>query len=286
MKVLITGASGRLGRATVEHLLSHVDAGDLILTTRTPESLADYAELGACIREADFGRPETLEKAFAGAERMLLISTDALGQREPQHRAAIEAAVTAGVAFIAYTSFPSFGTKDPLSLEHAATEQQLRDSGLRWCILRNFPYADNEIEAMREALEAGELVTSTGAGTTAFVARDDCAAVAAAVVTGDGHEGRTYDVTGPELIDATRRAALFAELGQQPVAIRHVDDATAAQELSAKSGLPPFVALDIVSGVASATRSGVFTVQSDVVEQLTGRQATSLHAVLEHSLHH
>lgn len=284
MKLLITGASGRLGRATVDHLLRRVDAEDLILTTRSPENLADYAERGASVREADFTRPETLERAFAGADRMLLISTDALGRREPQHRAAIDAAVNAGVTFIAYTSFPSLGTGDPLSVEHATTEQQLRDSGLQWCILRNFPYADNEIDAMREALEAGELVTSTEAGTTAFVARDDCAAVAAAVLTGEGHGGRTYDITGPELIDATRRALTFAEVGHQPVTVRHVDDATAAHELSSRSGLPAFVALEIVSGVASATRNGAFAAESDVVERLTGKPATSLRTVLEHSL--
>ncbi|PWB97761.1 NAD(P)H-binding protein [Salinibacterium hongtaonis] len=286
MKLLITGASGKLGRATIDHLLRQVDAADLILATRSPQTLADYAARGARVVEADFTKPEGLAHAFAGADRMLLISTDALGQREPQHRAAIEAAVSAGVKFIAYTSFPSFGTDDPLSLEHAATEQQLRESGLQWCVLKNFPYADNEIDALREALEAGEIATSTEAGETAFVSRDDCAAVAAAVLTGTGHEGHTYDVTGPELIDAARRAQIFTEVGQQPIAVRHVDDATASQELSAKSGLPLFVALDIVSSVATATRSGVFAVQSDSVERLTGNPATPLRAVLEHARHH
>lgn len=288
MKLLITGASGHLGRATADRLLAQVNPGDLILATRSPESLNDYAYRGVSVREADFDRPETLAAAFAGADRMLLISTDALGQREPQHRAAIEAAVAAGVGFIAYTSFPSSGPHDPLSVEHAAAEQQIRQSGLEWCVLRNFPYAENEIDAMREALARGELVTNTGDAPTAFVSRADCAAVAAAVLTGggspEGHAGRVYDVTGPELVTAADRAALFAALGGRPVPLRHVDDQTLAQELSAASGLPLPVALGIVGGIGGTTRAGVFAVLSDAVERLTGTPARTLRSVLEEAV--
>lgn len=281
MKLLITGASGRLGRASADRLLERTDPGDLILTTRDPGSLADYAARGVEVREADFERPETLPAAFAGADRVLLVSTDAIGRREAQHRAAIQAATDAGVTFIAYTSFPSFGPDDLLSAEHAATERQLRDSGLEWCILRNSAYADNEVDALRQAVASGELVSNTADGATSFVARDDCAAVAAAVLAGSGHAGRTYDVTGPEAIDAEGRARIFSEVSGRPIAVRHVDDETAARELSEAAGLPLPVALGMVGAIGRATRDGVFATVTDVVERLTGRPATPLRAVLE-----
>src|SRR5665213_2928966 len=102
MKLLITGASGKLGRLAAAEALARVDPHDLILTTRTPEQLTGFADRGVEVREVDFDRPETLATAFSGAERMLLISTDALGRREAQHRAAIDAAVAAGVKLLAY----------------------------------------------------------------------------------------------------------------------------------------------------------------------------------------
>ena len=281
MKLLITGASGQLGRAVADCLLEKADPEDLILTTRSPERLREYAAQGVDVREADFGRPETLAAAFAGADRMLLISTDAIGQRVLQHRAAVEAAVEAGISFIVYTSFPTSGSRDPLSEEHAATELMIQTSGLEWCVLKNFPYADIEVAAMREALERGELVTNTGSAATAFVARADCAAVAAAVLAGGGHNGRTYDVTGPALIDARERARIFSEVGGEAVAVCHVDDEALALDISRRGGPPLAVALSMVGTVGALTRDGVFAVQSDTVERLTGTPPTRLQAVLQ-----
>lgn len=286
MRLLITGASGQLGRMATEHVLAGTAPEELILATRTPEALAEYAKRGVEVREADFGRPETLEGAFAGASRMLLISTDALGRRESQHRAAIDAAAAAGVAFIAYTSFALSAAEHPsfIDAEHVATEKRIRESGLEWCFLRNFPYAVSEFGPMADALARGELVTNTGAGRTNYVARADCAAVAAAVLAGGGHHGRTCDVTGPNGIDAEERAAVFAAVGGKPVAVRHVDDETLAREISEAGGPPLPIARQMAESIGQATRDGLFAAHSDAVRTLTGREALSLRTVLENAI--
>ncbi|OIJ65003.1 NAD(P)H-binding protein [Streptomyces mangrovisoli] len=286
MRLLITGASGRLGRMAADHVLTRIAPEDLILATRTPEALSAYARRGVEVREADFERPQTLKAAFEGASRALLISTDALGRRGGQHGAAVDAAVGAGVGFVAYTSFVLAGAERPsfVDAEHIETEAHIRASGLEWCFLRNFPYADNELGPMRDALDRGELVTNTGAGETAFVARADCAAAAAAVLCGEGHAGRTYHVTGPQLIDAEARAAIFSEVGGRPVTVTQVDDETLAREISQAGGPPLEVARQIAGGVGRATRDGYFAVRTDAVEKLTGRPARSLRTVLESAL--
>ncbi|MCR2783282.1 MULTISPECIES: NAD(P)H-binding protein [unclassified Microbacterium] len=280
MKVLITGASGHLGRAVAGLLLERLAPADVVLGTRSPDALTDFMARGAEVRELDLDRPETLPGAFLGVDRVLLISTDALGRRGVQHQAAIDAATRAGATFIAYTSFPVLGSGDVISADHAATEQSLKDGPLEWCILRNFPYAEGETRALAEAVARGELVSNTGAGRTAFVSRADCAAVAAAVLTTSGHAGQVYDVTGPAALDAQDRARLFSEVSSRPVPVRHVDDETLARELAAAGGAPFPVALAMVSGIGGATREGAFATVSGVVSRLTGREATPLRTVL------
>jgi NAD(P)H dehydrogenase (quinone) len=287
MKIAITGASGALGRSVTDHVLATIPPSDLILATRNPSALSDYAERGVQVREADFERPATLAAAFAGADRLLLISTNAIGRRISQHRAAIDAAVAAGVRFTAYTSFPLPTDQDrltPLEAEHLATEDHLRASSMEWCILRNFPYAEGVIGSMMEALGSGQLVTNTGSAGTAYVARADCAAAAAAVLTGSGHEGRTYDITGPQSLSADGLAAAFARVGGKPVAVVQADDETVAAGVAQATGAPLPVVLSMVGGIGRTTRAGVFAAVSQAVEQLTGRSATAIDAVLAPAL--
>lgn len=283
MKILISGASGKLGRRVTELALESVDPGDLILTTRTPESLSELAERGVEVRHADFNDPAQLPEAFSGAERMLLISTDAVGSRGPQHDAAIEAATIAGVEFVAYTSFVRAEPDNPsfVAPEHVVAEKKLRDSGLQWCFLRNGVYGDAEADAMAYVLSTGKLVTNNAEGRVAYVARDDCAAAAAAVLTGGDHAGKTYDITGPEAVDAEARAAIFSEVGGKPVEVVHVDDDAFATGLAEARGLPPEVARAIAVGMGRATREGYFDVVSSAVADLTGRKPMSLRTVLE-----
>ncbi|MER6939638.1 NAD(P)H-binding protein, partial [Nocardioides sp. NPDC000441] len=139
MTIAITGASGQLGRLVADQLLTTVDPAELVLLTRDPAKLADYAERGADVRAADFSKPDELVEAFAGVERVLLISTDAVGARVEGHLAAIDAAVKAGVRHMAYTSVSGPTADNPAGVvaDHAATEEALRESGLAWTMLRN-----------------------------------------------------------------------------------------------------------------------------------------------------
>jgi NAD(P)H dehydrogenase (quinone) len=281
MSIVITGASGHLGRLTAELVLDHVPASEVILTTRRPEALSDLAERGAKVRPADFDRPETLAEAFAGGERLLLISTDDLGRRTAQHRAAIEAAREAGVHHVAYTSYLNPVEKNPavITPSHRDTEKALRESGLAWTTLRNSFYAEYQVPAGAQAIATGRLVHNNGDGRIAYVSREDCAAAAAAILTTDGHEDKAYDITGPEPLDQNDVAALLSEVSGRPVEAVAVDDEAFIQGLTA-SGIPEPVAREIAS-YGKAIREGYLGEASDAVENLTGRPPRSLRQVFE-----
>ncbi|MER7668210.1 SDR family oxidoreductase [Kitasatospora sp. NPDC096128] len=280
MTIGITGASGPLGRATAEHLLKAVDPREVVLTTRNPQALADLAARGAQVRRADFTDPGTLGTAFAGVERLLIVSTDAIGARLDQHRTAIAAAAEAGVRHLVYTSVPEPVPANPALVvaDHAGTEQALRESGLRWSVLRNNLYAHMQVPVVEQAITSGRLVTNSGAGATAYVTREDCAAVAAAVLTQDGHEDRAYDVTGPRALTAADLVALAAEAGGRDVELVEVDDAASVAGLRA-AGLPEEVA-QLVTSFGAATRGGFLQAVAPTVADLTGRTPTALAEVV------
>jgi NAD(P)H dehydrogenase (quinone) len=283
MSIVITGASGQLGRRVAELVLEQTS--DVVLVTRTPEALAGFAERGAQVRRGDFDDPASLDAAFAGGERLLLVSTNVIGTRVAQHRRAIDAAVRAGVRHVLYTSIPNPGPENAaaVAVEHRETEEALRASGLAWTFLRNDIYADLQPQSAAAAIASGQLVTNAGDGRTGYVTREDCAAVAAAVLLSDGHEGRAYDVTGPETLSAADLAALYSELGGRPVQVVHVDDAAFAAGLVEHAGMPQAMA-EIYATFGIATRDGVLDVRTDVVERLTGRAPQSLRSLLEGAL--
>jgi len=227
MKLVITGGSGQLARRAAELLLAKIAPQDLVVTTRTPAALRALAERGAIIRQADFAAPETLRAAFAGGERMLLVSATNLAERTAQHRAAIDAAKAAGVRHVVYTSGLKPEPPNPavVAPSHHATERALMQSGMGWTILRNSLYAEYQIPEGSQAIAAGVLVHNRGVGKVAYVAREDCAAVAAAVLVAGGQEGKCYDVTGPKAYAPAELAALYGELGGRPVIERSVSDA-------------------------------------------------------------
>ena len=281
MTIAITGAAGHLGRRTAQLVIDRVPPGEVVLITRRPDAIADLADAGATVRHGDFDEPASLPAAFAGVDRVLLISTDVLGNRVAQHTAAIEAAAAAGVGHVIYTSIVNAGSELPLvvSHEHGATEQAIRDRGLRWTALRNGLYAEFQLGAAARAAASGQLVHDSGDGATAYVSREDCAAAAAAVLATDGHEDRAYDITGPELVTQARFAALVADITGRPVTAVAIDDDAATQGLVA-AGVPAEAAPAYAS-FGTAVREGVLDGVSPAVEDLTGRAPRSLRDVLE-----
>jgi NAD(P)H dehydrogenase (quinone) len=287
-QLVITGASGQLGRRAAEIALAACGPGRLILVTRRPASLADLAARGAEVRFADFDHPANLRAAFAGGRRMLLISTTDLLRRNEQHQAAIEAAVTAGIEHVIYTSILRPEPSNPALVvpSHAFTEQALAASGLEWTLLRNSLYADYQAPEAAHAIAAGSFVHNRGAGRVAYVAREDCAGVAAAVLVADGHAGAVYDVTGPHAYDAAELAQLYGELGARGVKAVALDDAAfvaglvgvGAGDDHAKYGA------ELVASFGRSIRAGYLASCTDTVAKLTRRRALTLRQVLEAKL--
>ena len=281
MSIVITGASGHLGRATAGMVLERMPASEVILTTRHPEEISDLAARGAEVREADFERPETLVGAFEGGEKLLLVSTDAVGTRVDQQRAAIEAAGKAGIRQVIYTSYVNPVEDNPAAVtaDHRETEAALRESGLAWTALRNGLYAEYQVPAGAQAIATGRLVHNNGDGETAYVSREDCAAAAAAVLSTEGHEGEAYDITGPRPLSQDNVAALLSEVSGRPVEAVAVDDEEFVQGLAA-SGIPEPAARSIAT-FGRAIREGFISEASGAVENLTGRPPRSLREVFE-----
>lgn len=285
MSIAITGASGNLGRATAEAALASIaDPSNLVLLTRDLAKLADLAEQGADVRAADFGEPGTLAAAFAGVTRLLLVSTDVVGDRLSGHQAAIDAAKAAGVQHVIYTSVTRPTADNPAAVvpDHAATEAYLEASGLTWTLLQDNLYAQLQIDALGAAIAAGKLFTNGGDGATAYVDRGDVAAVAAAILLAGGYENAVLDVTGPQALTAGELAALATELSGTQVEVVQLSDAEYIAGLVG-AGLPEPVA-GLFASFGAATRGGYLESVSSVVADVTGRPARSLREVLEPAL--
>ena len=282
---LVSGASGQLGRLTAELLLGA--GAEPILVTRTPEAVAD---LGCDTRVGDYGEPDSLRDAYAGAERVLLISSPDLETRTEQHRAAIAAAASVGVRHVVYTSGPNPEPPNPavISASHYATEQALAASGLAWTVLRDSLYSEYQVPEAAQAIAAGTLTHNRGDGQIAYVSRRDCAAVAAAVLTGSGHEGHVYDVTGPELFTAGALAALYSELGGREVRDDPVDDEAFTEMLAGAFGGSgdehARYGAELVASFGHSIRKGYMASRSDAVERLTGRPPRTLRSILDAAL--
>jgi NAD(P)H dehydrogenase (quinone) len=271
MSIVITGASGQLGRLVALRVLERAEPERVVLVTRDPSRLDDLAERGAQVRAGDFDDPSSLPSAFEGASRVLIISSDRIGVRVRGHKAAIDAAAAAGAQSIAYTSGinPSHSNPIVVATDHRETEDHLRACGTGWTMLRNSIYAEMLISSAPAALATGRHVHNEGDGRVSYVARSDCAAVAAVVLTSDGHDGKVYDVTGPEALSANDVAALFAELSGVPVEPFAVDDDAFAAGLVEHAQMPEPVA-QAYTTFGIGARRGYSAVVSDTVLELTG----------------
>jgi len=290
MRIAITGASGPFGKGVTAGLLNTgIPAHDLVLITRNPERLNGMEAAGASVRYGDFDDPASLERALEGGiQRMLMISTARVGQREPQHTNAVNAARAAGVEHVVYTSFVIASGCVSLAVEdHQFTEQLLRNSGMTWTFLRNSQYT----EAMRdagfpEAIRSGRWISCCGDGRIAMISREDCIRAAVAVLSTDGHENRQYDITGPELVSYPELAKLARELSGRPIEYKEVDDA-GMYAFFDQLGIPRSARDDyVVNGYGwcsddmvsfgATVRQGGFAVISDDVQRLTGRAPISV----------
>jgi NAD(P)H dehydrogenase (quinone) len=266
--LLVTGASGHLGRRAVELLLQH-GAGPVIATTRQPDKLADLAARGVDVRRADFDDPASLTAAFAGARRALLISTDALGRRADQQRAAVQALAAAGVQHVVYTSLPEpDGSPISLAVEHVATEDALRASDMDHSILRNNVYADVMLGAFAGAIAGGALVLARGDGRCAYVTREDCAWAAAAALAEAGAGRRVLEVSGPAALSGDDLAALLTEIAGKPVAHVRVDIPTYVQGLQAHGVPAPYA--QVLGEFEAAVAAGKLAKVTPTVERLSG----------------
>jgi NAD(P)H dehydrogenase (quinone) len=284
VSIVVGGASGNLGRRVAELLVERVPPAEVILCTRTPDALEHFAAKGVRVRYADYDRPESLADAFTGGKALLLISTGTLDRREAQHRAAIDAASSAGITRIAYTSILSPVPENPAAptSSHRATELALQESGLAWTFLRNSLYADFQVAEAVRALASGTLVHNRGDGRVAYVSREDCAAAAAAVLATPGHDRVAYDITGPEQFGAVELAALYTELGGRAIEIVEVDDETfrAGMIGDATGDDHRVYGAELVTSTGKAIREGYLSACTNAVAELTGRAPRRLRDVV------
>jgi NAD(P)H dehydrogenase (quinone) len=268
MKIGVSGASGQLGRAVVSELLRRADGHEVVAITRTPETVAGPVQR----RFGDYDRPESLGEAYAGLDRLLIITTVAPepGKRGAQNVAAIDAAVKAGVKHIVFIS--AVGTRRQEEPARGASywrgEQHLIATAPVWTILRMNFYAEAFVQQAQAALGQGVLA-GLAENRAAFVARGDVAAAAAGILIGDGHAGAIYNATGPERLSGAERAAVIAGIAGRPLAFRVITEEQLRAGLT-NAGLPAGV-INIVVGIQQSFAAGVFDMVTGDVERLAGR---------------
>jgi NAD(P)H dehydrogenase (quinone) len=273
MSIVITGATGHLGRLVVESLLSRgVPAGQLVATGRRTEALADLAERGVVVRRADFDDEASLREAFAGAEKLLLVSGSEVGQRARQHGNAIRAAKAVGVQFIAYTSIAKADTSTLLlAEEHRATEQLLAEEGVPHALLRNGWYLENYTGQLPVYLEYG-IAGAAGTGTVSAATRADYAEAAAAVLAGEGHEGAVYELGGKPFTMTELAEVVSAATGRTVT----YNDLPVEQytQVLVSAGLPGPIAAVFADGDRGVA-AGELLVEGSDLEKLIGRAPTT-----------
>lgn len=278
-RILVTGASGNLGRRVLEILVERGHT-DLVAATRDPAKLADLAAKGVDVRRADFEDAASLDAAFAGADRALLVSTDALdrpGRRREQHLAAVKALAHAG--HVVYTSMPNpVGSVVTIAPDHAATEAALE--GRPHTILRNNLYMEVLVQALLPALQSGKLAHCRGDGRIAWVSREDCAQAAVGALL-DAPKG-TFDVSGPEALDTAQVAAIASDVARRPVEDLPLTREDFVSGLVAH-GLPEPVAQIYASFDVAAAQGKLDTV-TDTVKRFSGKDPLTVRAFLERAL--
>jgi len=281
--IVVTGATGQLGRLVIQALLKTQTASEIVAAVRSPEKAADLAALGVQVRRADYNEPAALDAAFEGADKLLLISSSEIGRRAVQHRAAIEAAQRSGVELIGYTSVLRADTT-PLGLaaEHRETEAALRASAVPFVLLRNGWYTENYTHSLASALEHGAILGCAGNGRIASAARADYAEAAAIVMTRDAQAGRVYELAGDTAYTLADLAAEVTRQSGKKVEYRNLSEPEYKEALI-EVGLPEAVA-ELLSDSDMAASKGALFDDGHQLSQLLGRPTTPLAAVVAAAL--
>ncbi|MFD0020051.1 SDR family oxidoreductase [Streptomyces sp. NPDC058382] len=287
MPIVVTGATGQLGRLTIEALLRRgIPAADIIATGRDISRIKDLADRGITVRRADFADTDGLVEAFAGADRLLLISASVpVGERVANHRRAIDAAAAAGVSQVTYTSTTHADTATTvIGATHSETEEYLRDRGIPNVLLRNGWYLENYTSQLPQILQNGAVVGAAGEGRISGASRADYAEAAAVVLTAEGHTGAVYELGGDESFTLTELAAAISAAAGKQVAYTDLPVTEFAQVLAA-AGLPAELAEVLADADRGMNRGEMYTDSGDL-RRLIGRPTMSLAEALAAALRH
>lgn len=280
MTIAVTGATGHLGRLAIDALVGRgVAANDLVAIVRDPAKAAELSAQGVDVRRADYNDRSALDQALAGVDKLLLISSSEVGQREVQHANIIDAATAAGVEFIAYTSILRADTS-PVGLapEHKATEKKLAASSIDHALLRNGWYWENYLGSVPTAVETGKLFGSAGEGRVAGATRKDYAEAAAAVLLADGQAGKVYELGGDERLTYPELAETIGKKAGKTVEYNDLPQAEYASLLEG-AGLPAAVA-NMLADSDAGVALGALDTDSGDLQALIGRNSTPFADVL------
>jgi NAD(P)H dehydrogenase (quinone) len=281
--IAITGATGQLGRLVIDQLLQKTPASQLVAVVRNPAKAADLSAHGVVVRAASYTEPTALQNAFTGVEKLLLISSNEIGQRAVQHQNVIAAAKLAGVKLLVYTSLLRADTS-PLDLapEHLETEKAIKASGLPFIILRNGWYTENYTVSVGGAVANGAFIGSAGNGRISSAARADYAAAAVAALTSVAKTGQTYELAGDTAYTLSDLAAEISRQTGKNIPYRDLPEAE-YKGILLKIGLPPVLAAGLASWDMAASRGALFE-DGHQLSKLIGRPTTPLAAAVQQAL--
>ncbi|MCS2160221.1 SDR family oxidoreductase [Scandinavium sp. H11S7] len=273
--IAITGATGQLGQLVIDNLLKTVPANQLVAIVRNPAKAQALSNKGIIVRQGDYTDEAALKSALQGVDKLLLISGSEVGQRAVQHRNVINAAKTAGVKFIAYTSL-LHADKSPLGLhvEHIETEKMLTESGIAYTLLRNGWYTENYLASAPPAIEHGVFIGAAGDGKIASATRADYAAAAAQVISAEGHAGKVYELAGDSAWTLSELAAELSKQSGKNVSYQNLNEADFAAALKGV-GLPAGLADMLADSDVGASKGGLFD-DSRTLSKLIQRPTTPL----------
>lgn len=273
--IVITGATGQLGRLVIAALLKKVPAAEIVAAVRNVEKAKNIAALGVQVRHADYSLPATWDGALRGADRVLLISSSEIGQRAEQHRSVIDAAARAGVKLLAYTSVLHADTSLlGLAAEHRETEAMIRASGVPFALLRNGWYTENYTAGVPAAIEHGAVYGCAGNGRISSAARADYAEAAAVVMTSDNQAGCIYELAGDNAYSLAEYAAEISRQSGKNVGYVNLPEA-GYRDLLVTAGLPDVIAGLLADSDTGASKGALFD-DSRQLGTLIGRPTTSL----------